>query len=111
MAEVSEGRVRGRPRLGWMDGVKLSLGNRGVTVDAVRQYTKDRKERRGAYVTESVSRAILLGPAFFRTAFPCSGGYHLERCGMPLHDGCGWDKHGKRGATTEIQGAGVKNIG
>ena len=28
MAEVSEGRVRGRPRLGWMDGVKVALGNR-----------------------------------------------------------------------------------
>ena len=24
MAEVSSGRVRGRPRLGWMDGVKLA---------------------------------------------------------------------------------------
>ena len=23
MAEVSGGRVRGRPRLGWMDGVKI----------------------------------------------------------------------------------------
>ena len=28
MAEVSGGRERGRPRLGWMDGVKVSLGNR-----------------------------------------------------------------------------------
>ena len=27
MAEVSGGRVRGRPRLGWMDGVKVALGN------------------------------------------------------------------------------------
>ena len=25
MAEVRGGRVRGRPRLGWMDGVKMSL--------------------------------------------------------------------------------------
>ena len=25
-AEVSGGRVRGRPRLGWMDGVKVALG-------------------------------------------------------------------------------------
>ena len=31
MAEVSGGRVRGRPRLGWMDGVKVALGNRGMT--------------------------------------------------------------------------------
>ena len=35
MAEVSGGRVRGRPRLGWMDGVKVALGNRGMTVEAV----------------------------------------------------------------------------
>ena len=55
MSEVSEGRVRGRPRLGWMDGLQMALGNRGVTVDVVRQYTKDRKEQRAlvhAYVTE-----------------------------------------------------------
>ena len=26
MAEVSGGLVRGRPRLGWMDGVKVALG-------------------------------------------------------------------------------------
>ena len=29
MAEVSGERVRGRPRLGWMDGLKVALGNRG----------------------------------------------------------------------------------
>ena len=44
MAEVSGWRVRGRPRLGWMDGVKVALGNRGMTVDAACQCTKDRKE-------------------------------------------------------------------
>ena len=32
MAEVSGGRVRRRPMLGWVDGVKVALGNRGVTV-------------------------------------------------------------------------------
>ena len=32
VAEVSGGRVRGRPRLDWMDGVKVALGNRGMTV-------------------------------------------------------------------------------
>ena len=37
MAEVSGGRVRVRPRLGWMDGVKVALGNRGMTVEAARQ--------------------------------------------------------------------------
>ena len=44
MAEVSGGRVRGRPRLGWMDGAKVALGNRGKTVEAAQQYAKDRKE-------------------------------------------------------------------
>ena len=43
MAEVSGGRVGGRPRLGWMDGVKVALGNRGLTVEAARQCAKDRK--------------------------------------------------------------------
>ena len=46
MAEVCGGRVRERPRLGWMDGGKLALGNRGMTVEAARQYAKDRKEWR-----------------------------------------------------------------
>ena len=36
MAEVSGGRVRGRPRLGWMDAVQVALGNRGMTVEAAR---------------------------------------------------------------------------
>ena len=44
MAEISGGRVRGRPRVGWTDGVKVALGNRGMTVEAARQCAKDRKE-------------------------------------------------------------------
>ena len=40
------GRVQGRPRLGWMEGVKVALDNRGMTVEATRQYAKDRKEWR-----------------------------------------------------------------
>ena len=43
MAEVNGGRVRGRPRLGWMDGVKVALGNRGMTVEAARQCAKVRR--------------------------------------------------------------------
>ena len=46
MAEVGGGRVRGRPRLGWMDGVKMAFSNRGMTVEAARQCAKDRKEWR-----------------------------------------------------------------
>ena len=46
MAGVSAGRVRGKPRLGWMDGVKVVLGNRGMTVEGAQQCAKDRKEWR-----------------------------------------------------------------
>ena len=37
MQEVSGGRVRVRSRLGWMDDVKVALGNRGMTVVAARK--------------------------------------------------------------------------
>ena len=46
MVEVGGGRVRGRAKLGWMDGVKVALGNRGMTVEAARQCAKDQKEWR-----------------------------------------------------------------
>ena len=46
MVEVSGGQVRGRPRLGWMEGVKVALGNRGMTTEATRQCAKDQKEWR-----------------------------------------------------------------
>ena len=55
MAEVSGGWVRGRPRLGRMDGVKVASGNREMTVEAARQCTRDRKKWRvlvHTYVTE-----------------------------------------------------------
>ena len=48
---------------------------------------------------------FLLGTVLFRTALPCSGGYHMERGGMPLHDAVVINC--KRGATTENQGSGV----
>ena len=50
MAVVSIGRERGRPRLGWMDGVKVALGNRGPAVEAARQCAKYRKEWRALLV-------------------------------------------------------------
>ena len=46
MAEVSGGRVRGRPRLSWMDGVKEVLGNRNDGGGCSSMREKDRKERR-----------------------------------------------------------------
>ena len=35
-SEVSGERVRGRPRLGWMDCVKVDLDNLGMMVEAAR---------------------------------------------------------------------------
>ena len=53
MAEVTEAWVRGRPRLGWMDGVNVALGNRGMTVEAAQQCERpERVESPGTYVIE-----------------------------------------------------------
>ena len=52
---------------------------------------------------------FLLSAVFFRTALPFSGGYHMERGGMPLHDVVGINC--KKGATTENQGSAVKYMG
>ena len=45
-AEVSGGRVRGRTRLGWMDGVKVALGNIDDGAGCERQWAKNRKQWR-----------------------------------------------------------------
>ena len=50
----------------------------------------------------SLTRPSLLDTVFFRTALWCSGGYHMERGGTPLHDAVGMNC--KKGATTENQG-------
>ena len=54
----------------------------------------------------SFTQPFLLGTVFFRTALPCSGGYHMEKGGMALHDAVGTNC--KKGGTTEDQGSGVK---
>ena len=46
MAGSKRRAVHGGPRLGWMDGGKVALGNRRMTVEAARQCEKDRKEWR-----------------------------------------------------------------
>ena len=46
MAEVSGGRVRSRPRLGWMGWMESFHSHRGMTVEAARQFAKDGKELR-----------------------------------------------------------------
>ena len=67
----------------------------------------ERVESPGTYVT--LIRKFLLGPVFFRISLPYSGGYHLDRGGMPLHDAVGVNC--KKDATTENQGADVKYMG
>ena len=49
IAKVSGGWVRGRPRLGWMDGVKVALSNRGMTVLGCMIMRKTRKSREPWY--------------------------------------------------------------
>ena len=53
MAEVSGGRIRGRPRLGWMDGVKVAWQQRndGGGSASMRERS-ERVESPGTYVTE-----------------------------------------------------------
>ena len=50
--EVSGGRVRGRSRLGWMDCVKVALGNSGMTGGcAPMRKRSERVESPSTYVT------------------------------------------------------------
>ena len=103
MAEVSGGRVRGRQRLGWMYGVKVALDNRRMTVEAARQCAEDRS---GEPWNEFLA-AIFSWPCVLSAALPCSGGYHMERGGMPLYDAVGINC--KKSATTKNQGS-MSNI-
>ena len=57
----------------------------------------------------SLTRPSLPNTVFFRTALPCSGGDHMERGGMPLHDAVGINS--KNDATTENQDSAVKYMG
>ena len=66
-------------------------------------------ESPGTYVTISFTLPFLLDPVFFRTALPCSGGYYLERGGMPLHDAVGI--YCEKGVTTKNYGSNVKHVG
>ena len=66
-------------------------------------------ESPSTYVTECFTRPFLTGPVFFPTALPCSGGYHLERGEMWLHDAVRINC--EKGITTANQGLGVKYMG
>ena len=84
MAEVSGGLLRGRPSLGWMDGVMVALGNRGMTVEAGHQCVKDRKEWRA--LVHMQQKEFHAGIFVYPNVLSGLGVYpnHLERGGMPL---------------------------
>ena len=92
----------------WMDGEKVAVGNKGMTVEVAQKIWKSGEPW---YISNWMSFTLpfLLGPLFFQTTLPCSGGYHLVRNGMPLHDAI--EINCKKGATTEYQGAVVKYMG
>ena len=71
----------------------------------------ERVESPGTYVTERVSRGHFCLPCVLWDlhALPCSGGYHLQKGGMPLHDAVGINC--EKGATTEYQDSDVKYMG
>ena len=94
-----------------MDGVKVSLGKSGMTVDASRQWRKIGKSGEHWCICNWMSFTLpfLLAPVFFLIALPCSGGYHLERGGVLLHDAVG--RNCKKDTTAENQGAGVEYMG
>ena len=43
-SDVEGNRCRIRPRLGWMDGVRMALGERGVSVEQSRLNALDRRK-------------------------------------------------------------------
>ena len=65
--DVSGWRGQGRSRLGWMDGVKVALGGRGMMVEAARQCAKYRKEWRALLYMKMISltRPFMLGATFY----------------------------------------------
>ena len=87
------------------------MGNKGMTVKALGQCEKDRKEWRALVHMQlnAFHAAISAWPCVLSDRPLCSGGYHLERGGMPLHDAVGINC--KKGATTEHQDSAVKYMG
>ena len=64
---------------GWCEGGLWQQRTDGGGFATMRERS-ERVESPGSF-----TRPFLLVTVFFRTALPCSGGYHLERGGMPLH--------------------------
>ena len=73
-----------------MDGVKLSLGSRGMTVEVARQCAKDRKDWRAHCICRQFwfRDNLCLVPVFLRTAHPRSGGLSPGQVDPVIR--CGW---------------------
>ena len=88
MAKVSGVGVRGRPRLGYIDGVKVALISRGSGGSATME--KQGVENPVSYVDDCVSHGhFFLVPVIFRNALQRLVAHHLVRSGMPLRDAVG----------------------
>ena len=75
-AEVRRGRVQGRPRLGWINGVTVDLGSRRMTVVAALHCLKDRKECRALVhilMIDFHAAIFCVVRVFFRPALQHSG--------------------------------------
>ena len=92
----------------WCEGGLVQQRNDGGGCTSMRERSES-VESPGTYVTECVLRGRFCLALFFRTTHPCSGGYHMEMGGMPLHDALGINY--KNAATTEYQGADVAYMG
>ena len=93
MAEVNVGPIQSGPGLVWTDGVKVTLGTRGMTVEAARQCVQARKEWRSLVHMQMIEYYTAIFDWFlcsFRLPSRALVAYHLERSEMPLR--CGWGK-------------------
>ena len=87
------------------DSVNVALGNRGMTVRLRDNEIGKSGEPWCICNWMSFTLPFVLVPVFF---LPYSGGYHLERGGMLLHDAVGIKCN--KSATTENLGSGVKYV-
>ena len=101
-AEVSGGWVQGRPKLGWMDGMKVALGCREKTGQAEKQCVKVNKEWIALVHMKMIEFHMPIFARFlcsFRLPSQTLVMYHLEW--MILHDAVGVNC--KKRVTTDIK--------
>ena len=94
-----------------MNGVKVALGNRGMTVEAARQCEKDWKESKALVHMKLIEfhKAIFAWPSAFSDRPPMLWWLSPGEGWDPLHDAVGINC--KKIATTENQAGYVKYMG